>query len=198
MGWGERRSSAISRSTRLCAPVSGKGRIRFTASRAASRTSKAARFRSARTPLRRRARPSWKSSSSSRIRRTWPGERKRLRSVEIVVLAGQVHAPQRLAAADEREPLAQVAGQRVGQVGGHLLREVREDAPQRLDRERAELLVDRDEAAGVDPAVLVPLDDLVLRRAHHQEARAHGVGLDEAEEDDPLPAGERLLAGTAG
>ena len=55
------------------------------------------------------------------------------------------------------------AGSGSGEAGGHLLREVREDAPQGLDRERAELLVDRDEAAGVDAAVLVPLDDLVLR-----------------------------------
>jgi hypothetical protein len=39
MGCGERRSSAISRSTRFCAPVSGKGRMRFTLSRAAAVTS---------------------------------------------------------------------------------------------------------------------------------------------------------------
>ena len=80
IGWGERRSSAISRTTRRCAPVSGNGRIRFTASRAASPTSNAARLRAARTPLRRRARPSWKRNSSSRMSRRWPCERKRFSS----------------------------------------------------------------------------------------------------------------------
>ena len=193
MGWGERRSSAISRSTRLCAPVSGKGRIRFTASRAASRTSKAARFLSARSAA---AAPGEAELEEEQLLEDEAHVARRaeaVEEVEIVRLAGQVHAPQGLAAADEREPLAEVPGQGVLEAHGHLLREVREDAPQGLDRERAELLVDRDEAAGVDPAVLVPLDDLVLRRAHHEEARAHGVGLDEAEEDDPLPAGERLL-----
>ncbi len=112
--------------------------------------------------------------------------------LERVGVAGQMHAPERLAAADDREPLAHVGGDRVGEVGGHLLREVREDPPQRLDGERPELLVDGDEAAGVDAAVLVPLDDLVLRRPHDEEPRGHRVRLDEAEEHHLLAPRERL------
>ncbi len=112
--------------------------------------------------------------------------------LEPVDVAGQVDAPERLATADDREPLTQGGGERVGQVGGHLLREVREDAPQRLDGERAELLVDRDEAPGVDAAVLVPLDDLVLGRAHDEKPRGHGVPLDEAEEDHLLAPGQGI------
>ena len=56
--------------------------------------------------------------------RTCAGERKRFERVEVVVVAGQVHAAQRLGAADHAEPLAQLGGQRVLEVGRHLRREV--------------------------------------------------------------------------
>ncbi len=116
-----------------------------------------------------------------------------VQQLEPVGVAGQVHPPQRLAAPDDREPLAEVGRQRVLEAEGHLLREVGEDAAQGLHGERPELLVDGDEPPGVDAAVLVLLHDLVLRRAHHQEARGHGVALDEAVEDDLLPPRECLL-----
>jgi hypothetical protein len=74
-----------------------------------------------------------------------------------------------------------------------LLRELREHAAQRLHRQAAELLVDRHDPAGVDAPVLVLLDDLVLGRAHYQQARAHRVALDEPEQHHPLPDREHVL-----
>ena len=48
------------------------------------------------------------------------GRAEAVERVEAVVVAGQVHAPQRLGAADDAEPRAQLRRQRVGQVGGNL------------------------------------------------------------------------------
>ncbi len=69
--------------------------------------------------------------------------------VEGVALVGEVHAAERLGAADHVEPVAKLLRQRVGEVGRDLRRKLREDTPQRLDRERAELLVDGHDPAGV-------------------------------------------------
>ena len=94
------------------------------------------------------------------------GRAEAVERVEAVVVAGQVHAPQRLGTADDRESLAQLRRQRVGEVARNGSGKLREDPPQRLYREAAELLVHRHQPPGVDPAVLVLLDELVLRRAH--------------------------------
>ena len=119
IGWGERMSSAISRSTRFWAPVRWKGRIRFTASRVRSPISKGIRL-----PL-----PSPRTPSAA------PGEAQ-LEEEELLQdepqvggAAGAVQesrgprsrpgrwiAAQGLCPSHDAEALAQLGGQRVGQV----------------------------------------------------------------------------------
>ncbi len=76
---------------------------------------------------------------------------------EVVVLPRKVDPAQRLRARDDLQALAQVRRQRVGQVVGHRLREAEEHAAQGLAGERPELLVDGDDAAGVDAAAVSSL-----------------------------------------
>ena len=104
-----------------------------------------------------------------------------------------MHPLQRLGPADHAQPVAKLGRKRIGQVGRYGRRKLSEHAPQRLDRERTQLLVHGHEPAGVDPAVLVLLDDLVLGRAHHEQSRGHRIALDEAEQHDSLPHRQDVL-----
>ncbi len=104
----------------------------------------------------------------------------------------QMDASEGGGAPDHRQSLADGRGERVFEGVRDLLGEVDEDPPQRLAGERAELLVDRHDAAAVD-ARLVGLHHLVLGRGHDELARAIGIAFDRAVQHHPLPAGQDVL-----
>ena len=107
---------------------------------------------------------------------------------------------QRLPSIDQALPLAYGEGQRVGQRRGKLFEGVMDERPLDLGRELSGLLVNRDDAAGVQARFLGPVrrstgarrsrvggvltaHDLILRILHLQPVRGQ---LELAEEDDPL------------
>src|SRR5260221_239493 len=112
---------------------------------------------------------------------------------EIVVLPRAMDPAQRLRARDDGQPLAQVLWQWIGKVVRDLFRQAEQDAAQGLAGERPQLLVDGDDAAGVDPGRVFALDLLVLGRRHHELARSVGVRLDRPVEDDLRSPRQRVL-----
>ena len=117
----------------------------------------------------------------------------RVERPRVLALLRQVHAAQGGPQPDHPQRGAGLAGQRVGQVVREALGQGGQHAPQQVARQRPELLVDRHDAAGVQPAGLVALQRLHVRGGEHGTPAAPGVGLDGTVQHQPAPAHDHVL-----